>query len=226
MIRILVVDDDAHIRQLVKHILTSAGFEVIEASDGAMALAMLDDHKVVLAVLDIMMPRMDGWELCRRIRQSWDFPLIMLSAKGQTVDKVKGLEIGCDDYMVKPFDRSELLARVRALLRRAGIESAQRRKLGEIVLDEGKFELIVDNEQVIIPKKEFELLFKFASYPGRTFTRDQLLEDLWGYDFDGTERTVDVHINRLRERFPEGRFGFVINTIRGLGYRLEVINEE
>ena len=221
MTRILVVDDDAHIRQLVSHILSAAGFQVETAADGREALEKLEQTRVDLAVLDIMMPRMDGWELCRLIRKTWTFPLIMLSAKGQTVDKVKGLELGSDDYLVKPFEAPELLARVRALLRRSGIESADRREIGSLVLDGAGYELIAEGEPIILPKKEFELLYKLAGSPGRTFTRDQLLEDIWGYDFDGTERTVDVHINRLRDRFPDGKYGFSILTVRGLGYRLE-----
>ena len=222
MTRILVVDDDAHIRHLVTHILSSAGFQVIGAADGEEALEKLEETKMALAVIDIMIPRMDGWELCRRIRKSWDFPLMMLSAKGQTVDKVKGLELGSDDYLVKPFEGAELLARVRALLRRSGIEASQHRELGNVVLEGGRFEVIVEGEKITIPKKEFELLFKLAGSPGRTFTRDQLLEDIWGYDFDGNERTVDVHVNRLRDRFPDGKYGFAIATVRGLGYRLEI----
>jgi len=221
MARILAVDDDPNIRQLVTHILTAAGFQVETAADGREALNKLETIKADLAVLDIMMPRMDGWELCRLIRKTWSFPLIMLSAKGQTVDKVRGLELGSDDYLVKPFEAPELLARIRALLRRSGIESAGRREIGSLVLDGPSFELKVRGEPLLLPKKEFELLFKLAGSPGRTFTREQLLEDLWGYDFEGTERTVDVHINRLRDRFPDGEYGFLIRTVRGLGYRLE-----
>ncbi len=222
MTRILIVDDDEHIRQLVSHVLSTAGFEVLTACDGEEALALLDEVSVSLAVLDIMMPRMDGWELCRRIRAMWDFPLLMLSAKGQTVDKVKGLELGGDDYLVKPFEAPELLARVRALLRRSGVEASQRRTLGHLVLEGGRYEVIEAGVARDIPRKEFELLFKLAGSPGRTFTREQILEDIWGYDFDGTERTVDVHINRLRDRFPPDRYPFTLQTVRGLGYRLAV----
>ena len=222
MTRILIVDDDEHIRQLVSHVLTTTGFEVLTAGDGEEALALLDEVRVSLAVLDIMMPRMDGWELCRRIRAMWDFPLLMLSAKGQTVDKVKGLEMGSDDYLVKPFDAPELLARIRALLRRAGVEASQRRTLGPLVLEGSRYEVIEAGVARDIPRKEFELLFKLAGSPGRTFTREQILEDIWGYDFDGTERTVDVHINRLRDRFPPDRYPFSLQAVRGLGYRLAV----
>lgn len=222
MTRVLIVDDDSHIRQLVSHILSTAGFLVETAADGVEALEKLEEIKVGLAVIDIMMPRMDGWELCRLIRKTWKFPIIMLSAKGQTVDKVKGLELGSDDYMVKPFEAPELIARVRALLRRSGIEASDRREIGRIVLEGSAREVWIDGEPLVIPRKEFEVLFKLAGTPGRTYTREQLLEDIWGYDFDGTERTVDVHINRLRDRFPDGKYGFSIGTVRGLGYRLEV----
>ena len=222
MTRILIVDDDEHIRQLVFHVLSTAGFEVLTAADGEEALARLDEVSVSLAVIDIMMPRMDGWALCRRIRGMWDFPLLMLSAKGQTVDKVKGLDLGCDDYMVKPFEAPELLARIKALLRRSGVEASQRRVLGSLVLEGSRYEITEEGTRRDIPRKEFELLFKLAGSPGRTFTREQILEDIWGYDFDGTERTVDVHINRLRDRFPPGKYLFSIQTVRGLGYRLAV----
>jgi DNA-binding response OmpR family regulator len=222
MAAILIVDDDPHIRELVSYCLRKAGFEVIEAVDGRDALARLEARKVDCAVIDIMMPRMDGWELCREMKESFGFPVLMLTAKGETAQKVKGLNLGADDYLSKPFDTEELLARVRALLRRYKMEESQTVRIGGLVLDRGARVVIAGGEHMTLPLKEFDLLFKLGSRPGTTFTRDTIIEDVWGQDFDGTERTVDVHVNRLRDRFPEERFGFKITSIRGLGYRLEV----
>lgn len=222
MTRILVVDDDAHIRELVGHFLRLEGFAVLEAANGLDALRMLDDAKADLVVLDIMMPVMDGWELCRELRERADLPLLMLSAKGEPSQIVKGFELGTDDYLVKPFDPMVLVARVKALLKRYRIMALQTVQIGDVTLRRDTFECRVGDREVTLPLKEFELLFKLAGYPGKTFTRDQLIEQIWGYDYEGDERTVDVHIKRLRERFPEERHGFRIRTIRGLGYRLEV----
>lgn len=222
MVNILVVDDDPHIRQLVRHFLQNEGFVVHEAADGAEALAKLESVKANLVILDVMMPNMDGWQLCRELREHDDLPLLMLTAKGETTDKIKGFQLGTDDYLVKPFDPPELVARVKALLRRYRIASSQTVQIGEVTLDRKTFEVIARGEPMTLPLKEFELLFKLASYPGKTISREQLIEEIWGYDYEGNERTVDVHINRLRERFPEERHSFRIATVRGLGYRLEV----
>lgn len=219
---ILVVDDDPHIRELVRHFLQQEGFTVHEAADGAEALRKLESVKADLVILDIMMPNMDGWDLCRELREHYDLPLLMLTAKGETAEKIKGFQLGTDDYLVKPFDPLELVVRVKALLRRYRIAASQTVRIGNVTLNRKTFEVIVDGKSTVIPLKEFELLFKLASYPGRTITREQLIEDIWGYDYEGNERTVDVHINRLRERFPEDRHSFRIVTVRGLGYRLEV----
>ena len=222
MSKILVVDDDAHIRELVKVFLHNAGFDVLEAADGVEALSMLDSTKADLAVIDIMMPKMDGWKLCQEIKASFDIPVLMLTAKGETSQKLKGFQLGTDDYLVKPFEPLEMLARVKALLKRYKIESSKTVRLGDVTLDQKTYQITVDGENITLPLKEFELLFKLASYPGRTFSREQLLEDIWGYEFHGNDRTLDVHIYRLRERFPEEKYTFKIATIRGLGYRLEV----
>src|SRR6266498_1552987 len=222
MSKILIVDDDAHIRELVRIFLRNDGFEVIEATDGIDALSKLDSIKVDLAVIDVMMPRMDGWELCQELKASFDIPILMLTAKGETSQKLKGFQVGTDDYLVKPFEPLELVARVHALLKRYRIVASQTVQIGELTMDRKSFEVKVDGESLTLPLKEFELLFKLASYPGRTFSREQLIEDIWGYDFVGTDRTLDVHVNRLRERFPEEEHSFKITTIRGLGYRLEV----
>ena len=222
MSKILIVDDDPHIRELVVLILRNEGFTLAEASDGLDALDRLVNFKADLVILDVMMPRVDGWELCRQLRAVYDIPLLMLTAKGETSQKVKGFELGADDYLVKPFDPPELVVRVKALLKRYRIAASQTIHLGRLFMDRKTFELTVQGERLTLPLKEFELLFKLASYPGQTLSRDQLIEDIWGYDFDGNERTLDVHINRLRERFPETVHSFKITTIRGLGYRLEV----
>ncbi len=222
MNNILIVDDDPNIRELVRVFLRNEGFDVYEASDGVEALARLESLKVELVVLDVMMPNMDGWELCRELRASYDIPLLMLTAKGETAQKIKGFQLGTDDYLVKPFEPLELVARVKALLKRYRIATSQTVQVGELLMDHKTYEVTLHGESLTMPRKEFELLFKLASYPGRTFSRDQLIEDIWGYDFEGNERTLDVHINRLRERFPEDKHSFRIRTIRGLGYRMEV----
>jgi two-component system OmpR family response regulator len=223
MSKILVVDDDPHIRELAAVFLHDEGFDIEEAADGVEALSILDAVKVDLVVLDIMMPNMDGWELCHQLRECDDFPILMLTAKGETLQKLKGFQLGADDYLVKPFEPLELVARVKALLKRYQIAASQTVEIGSLRMDRKTFEVSANGESLTLPLKEFELLFKLASYPGRTFSREKLIEDIWGYDFHGTDRTLDVHINRLRERFPEGQYSFKITTIRGLGYRLEVV---
>jgi len=221
MSKILLVDDDPHIRELATLFLRRDGFEVIEASDGVEAMSRLDSVRADLAVIDIMMPNMDGWELCRELKATFDIPVLMLTAKGETSQKLKGFQLGTDDYLVKPFEPLELVARVKALLKRYRIESSQVVQIGELRMDRKTYELTVHGESLTLPLKEFELLFKLAGSPGRTFSREQLIEDVWGFDFHGNDRTLDVHISRLRERFPEDRHSFKITTIRGLGYRLE-----
>ena len=221
MSKILIVDDDAHIRELIRVFLRNDGFEVIEAIDGVDALSKLDSLKADLAIIDVMMPNMDGWQLCQELKATFDIPVLMLTAKGETSQKLKGFQLGTDDYLGKPFEPLELVARVKALLKRYRIVSSQTIQIGELVMDRKTFEVSVKGESLTLPLKEFELLFKLASYPGRTFSREQLIQDIWGYDFRGNDRTLDVHINRLRERFPEEKHSFKITTIRGLGYRLE-----
>jgi two-component system, OmpR family, response regulator len=220
--KILVVDDDPHIRELVSVFLRRAGFEIHEACDGTAALAVHESVKADLVILDIMMPKLDGWELCRELRKHYELPVLMLTAKGETAQKIKGFELGADDYLVKPFEPLELVVRVRALLKRYRIATSQTIVLGDVMLDRMTFEVSVGGERLTLPLKEFELLFTLAGSPNRTFSRDQLIEQIWGYDYAGDERTVDVHIKRLRERFPEDRHSFRIQTIRGLGYRLEM----
>ncbi|MCY9666174.1 response regulator transcription factor [Paenibacillus alginolyticus] len=223
MAPIMIVDDDPYIRELVRVFMLKEGFDVIEASDGADALKQLETVQVDMVIMDIMMPNVDGWELCKELREHYDIPLLMLTAKGETSQKVKGFELGTDDYLVKPFEPVELAMRVKALLKRYKIASSQTVQVGDLSMNRKTYEVTVGSESVTLPLKEFELLYKLASYPGKTFSRDQLIEQIWGFDYEGNERTVDVHINRLRERFPEERHAFRIATIRGLGYRMEVL---
>lgn len=223
MAPILIVDDDPYIRELVRVFMLNEGFDVVEASDGAEALKLLETVQVDMVIMDIMMPNMDGWELCKELREHYDIPLLMLTAKGETSQKVKGFELGTDDYLVKPFEPVELAMRVKALLKRYKIAASQTVQVGDLSMNKKTYEVTVGTENLTLPLKEFELLYKLASYPGKTFSRDQLIEQIWGFDYEGNERTIDVHINRLRERFPEERHAFRIATIRGLGYRMEVL---
>ncbi len=224
MAAILVIDDDPYIRELVSALLLREGFVVHEAKNGRDALVKIGEMKIDLCVLDLMMPDMDGYEFCRHARRYYeDLPILMLTAKGGLDHKVKGFELGADDYLTKPFETMELIVRVKALLRRYHIAAAQAVQIGLLILDKSSYSVTADGVLTDIPMKEFELLFKLGSAPGRTFSRDQLIEDIWGFEFEGNERTLDVHISRLRERFPSEKYGFKITTIRGLGYRLEVL---
>ena len=220
----MIVDDDPNIRELVCALLKGGGFDSCEAKDGRDALQRIMVENPNLAIIDLMMPNMDGYELCQKLRQYYEnLPILMLTAKAELPSKIKGFESGADDYLTKPFEGEELLMRVRALLRRYKIESSQTVQIGNMLIDKNSYSVTVGGIREDIPMKEFELLFKLAGFHGRTFSRDQLIEDIWGYDFDGNERTLDVHISRLRERFPTEVSGIKITTIRGLGYRLEVV---
>jgi two-component system, OmpR family, response regulator len=221
---ILIVDDDGYIRELVCTLLKNEGFETYEAYDGRDALLKLNDIKPDLCIIDVMMPNMDGFELCHNIRRYYNqIPILMLTAKSEISQKIKGFELGADDYLTKPFEAQELIVRVKALLRRYNIVSLDKIQIGMLTIDRTSYTVNIKEERIDIPMKEFELLFKLASSPDKTFLRDQLIEDVWGYDFDGNERTLDVHIGRLRERFPSDQYNFKIITVRGLGYRLEVL---
>ncbi|SHE94858.1 DNA-binding response regulator, OmpR family, contains REC and winged-helix (wHTH) domain [Seinonella peptonophila] len=222
MANIFIVDDDSYIRELTSLVLHREGFHIFEASDGYEALTLIESVKPDLVVLDIMMPNMDGWELCRQLRQfDSTLPILMLTAKGETSQKLKGFQLGTDDYLTKPFETAELVARVKALLKRYQIVFSQVIQVGKIQLNRKTYEAQLAGDHLILPLKEFELLFMLASYPNQTLPRDRLIEQIWGYDYEGDERTVDVHIKRLRSRFPEENSGFKITTVRGLGYRLE-----
>lgn len=217
---ILVVDDDSHIRKLIRIYLEKNQFSVLEAPDGQEALDILSHTKVDLAIVDVMMPRIDGIELTEDIRSYLDIPILMVTAKGESKDKVRGFNAGSDDYLVKPFDPVELILRVKSLLKRYNKSSSNMIQISGVTIDLGNLLVIADGQTIELKKKECELLFSLASSPGKIFTRTQLIDDIWGIDYEGDERTVDVHIKRLRERLehvPE----LVISTIRGLGYRLE-----
>jgi DNA-binding response OmpR family regulator len=224
MHKILIVDDDPNILKLIGVILQEEGFSIVTASDGVEAVTKLETIKVNLVILDVMMPNMNGWELCKELRKYYDIPILMLTVNGETDEKVKGFQVGTDDYLVKPFDRRELVARVYALLKRYQITASKIIQVGELFMNRSTYEVKIDNNLVTLPLKEFELLYKLASFPGKTFSRDQLIEDIWGYDYKGNERTLDVHVNRLRERLSTGKQSFKITTIRGLGYRIEVVS--
>ncbi|MEO2224899.1 response regulator transcription factor [Priestia megaterium] len=222
MIQILVADDDQHIRELISLYLENQGFKIIKAADGEEAWAKMEEFRIDLAVVDIMMPFKDGWELTKEIKEYFDIPVLMVTARGESHDKLKGFDIGTDDYVVKPFDPQEMVARVKALLRRYRVEANNVIYMGNIKLDRTKLEMSAGETSEQLPLKEFELLFTLVSSPGKIFTRDQLIQLIWGYDYEGDERTVDVHIKRLRERLNHMRnVGMEIKTIRGLGYRAE-----
>ncbi|MBD2864373.1 response regulator transcription factor [Paenibacillus oceani] len=222
---ILIADDDPHIRELLRFYLRKELYAVLEAADGAEALRILESEHVQLAVVDVMMPVMDGWELCRHIREYANIPIIMLTAKGEINDKEIAFRAGTDDYLVKPFEPKELLFRIKALLRRYQTVSSKRIRMRDTVIDRTSYEVRVGGEAVALPLKEFELLAQLAAFPNMTFTREQLLDAIWGADFDGDSRTIDVHIKRLRERFHGRTDDFTITTVRGLGYKLEVQDE-
>ncbi|TCZ76586.1 response regulator transcription factor [Paenibacillus albiflavus] len=221
-IQILVADDDPHIRELVSLMLKREGYGVHEAEDGGHAANILEQENIHLAVIDVMMPVKNGWQLVEEIRGHYDIPVILLTAKGQAKDIETGFLAGTDDYMIKPFEPKELLFRIKALLRRYRMVSSEVIKLNNTTINRKSYEVIHGGEIETLPLKEFELLSQLASFPGQIFTREQLVELIWGADFNGDNRTVDVHIKRLRERFARNTDDFVITTVRGIGYKLEV----
>jgi len=219
MFNILVVDDDKNTRRLMQAVLESAGYTVATASDGEKALAVMDSEHVDLVVLDIMMPNMDGYEFTTMLRSSNnDLPILMVSAKQLPEDRKRGFLVGTDDYMTKPVDTEEMLLRIKALLRRAKIASERRIEIGNVVLDYDSLTVSRGNERLQLPQKEFLLLYKLLSYPGKIFTRIQLMDEIWGADCETGWETVTVHIGRLRKRF-EGWDEFEIVSVRGLGYK-------
>jgi DNA-binding response OmpR family regulator len=217
------VDDDPAIRELLRFYLQKEQYRTIEAADGAEALEQLDAEHVHLAIVDIMMPNIDGYALCREIREHYDIPVLMVTAKGEIADKEKAFQAGTDDYIVKPFEPKEVLFRIKALLRRFQMMNEELIQIGNVTINRNNYEIEAAGKTLILPLKEFELLAQLASYPDRIFSREQLIELVWGNDFTGSDRTVDVHIKRLRERFLTETHGFLIQTVRGLGYKLEEV---
>nr|WP_285854981.1 response regulator transcription factor [Paenibacillus cellulositrophicus] len=222
MRQLLIVDDDSHIRELLRFVMTREGYQVYEAENGMEAVKMMDTHDMDLAVVDIMMPYMDGYELCEYIRENYDIPIIMLTAKDQLTDKEEAYSRGTDDYLTKPFEPEELVFRVKALFRRYQRTSSDTLYLNRIVIDRNNVEVTDGQSVFLLPMKEFELLSQLAQYPGRLFSRDELIRLVWGADYEGDDRTVDVHIKRLRQRFADYTDDFTIQTVRGIGYKLEV----
>lgn len=222
--KILVVDDDPNIVDLIRLYLEKEMFEVQKAYHGEEALALFYAWTPDLVILDIMMPRLDGWEVCKQIRKVSAVPVIMLSARGETFDKVLGLELGADDYIVKPFDPKEMVARVKAVLRRTGnlLTAKEEVVLPNLIINKSQYSVTYQGKKMEIPPKELELFYFLALHPNQVFTRDQLLEKVWGYDFFGDSRTVDVHIKRLREKFTDEGERWEIKTVWGVGYKFEV----
>ncbi len=219
MFHIMVVEDDQPLNRLICRVLTKNNYEVIPAFDGVEALALLEQNYIDLIITDLMMPKMDGYDLTKELRENgYQLPILVVTAKDTFPDKLKGFKLGIDDYMVKPIDVNELLLRVEALLRRAKIIYEKKLEFPHVCLDYINLTVTVDGRSQILPQKEFQLLYKLLSFPNHTFTRQQLMDELWGYDSETDIRTVDVHINRLRDRFRDVPY-FQILTVRGLGYK-------
>ena len=226
-ISVLIVEDDRNIAELLQMYLEKEGYSVTVAGDGGRGLAKFHAIQPDLVLLDVMMPVMDGWSVCRAIRTESQTPVIMLTAKGETDDKVAGLRSGADDYITKPFEMKEVLARIEAVLRRStgGTPEKKARRLSfdKLVIDMDAFELTVDGKKVDTPPKEMELLFFLASSPNRVYTRNQLLDEVWGFDYFGDSRTVDVHVKRLREKLEGVSDSWTVKTVWGVGYKFEVL---
>ena len=224
--KILLVDDDPNIRQLVRLYLEKEGFDVTEADRGDTALKEFKAAPPNLMLLDVMLPGMDGWQVCREVRKVSNIPIIMLTAKDETFDKVLGLELGADEYVVKPFDAKELVARIKAVIRRYqnGGESTEKElAFPGLTINMSQYTVTYMGKEMDMPPKELELLYFLASHPGMVFTREQLLEQVWGYDYFGDSRTVDVHVKRLREKLSGGEaMGWQIKTVWGVGYKFDV----
>ncbi len=221
----LVVEDDGNIAELLRLYLEKDGFEVAIASDGGTGVRLAQSENPDVILLDIMLPVLDGWQVCRKVRENSRVPIIMLTAKGETYDKVNGLEMGADDYVVKPFEVKELLARIHAVMRRTEPEAAPTEKklsFDKLVINLDSYELIVDSKKIETPPKEMELLFHLASTPNRVYTRNQLLDEVWGFDYFGDSRTVDVHIKRLREKLEGVSDQWSLKTVWGVGYKFEL----
>jgi len=222
--KILVVEDDRNISDLIRMYLEKEGFEVRAAFDGASAVEMFRAMEPDMVLLDIMLPVMDGWAVCGKIRETSRTPIIMITAKSEVFDRIQGLEMGADDYIVKPFEMKELIARINAVLRRTEIPDDTQKRLtfDKLVIDLDSYELTVDGKKIDTPPKELELLYHLASAPNRVYTRNQLLDEVWGFDYFGDSRTVDVHIKRLREKVENISDQWTLKTVWGVGYKFEV----
>lgn len=224
--KILIVDDDENICELLNLYFKKDGFDTVIANDGRQAVECAEKYSPDLILLDIMLPELDGWQVCREIRKKSEVPIIMLTAKGETFDKILGLELGADDYITKPFDTKEVIARIKAVLRRSS-DNEKQNKTQEVRFDKLKinltnYELVVDGKRIDTPPKELELIFHLASNPNRVYTRDQLLDEVWGFDYYGDSRTVDVHVKRLREKLEGVSDEWELKTVWGVGYKFEV----
>ncbi len=226
--KILIVDDDVNICELLNLYLKKDGFDTIIANDSKKAIEYAEKYSPDLILLDIMLPVLDGWQVCREIRKNSTVPIIMLTAKGETFDKILGLELGADDYITKPFDTKEVIARIKAVLRRVN-DNDKQNKIAEVrydnlVINLTNYELVVNNNRIDTPPKELELIYHLASNPNRVYTRDQLLDEVWGFDYYGDSRTVDVHVKRLREKLENVSNEWCLKTVWGVGYKFEVRN--
>ena len=220
--KILIVEDEANIRELLRLYLEREGYTVLEAENGVEGIKKWKSDKPDMLLLDVMMPVMDGWAVCREIRAESDVPIIMLTAKGETADRVSGLEMGADDYIVKPLEMPEVIARVRAVFRRMAPDDApEKLSFDNLVIDKQAYDLVIKGKRVDAPPKEIELLYFLASSPNRVFTRAQLLDDVWGFDYFGDTRTVDVHVKRLREKLEGVSDKWELKTLWGVGYKFE-----
>ena len=223
--KILIVDDDTNICELLRLYIEKEGYSTVIANDGEEAVSAFLQEQPSLVLLDIMLPKLDGWQVCREIRKTSDCPIIMLTAKGEVFDKILGLELGADDYVVKPFEAKEVIARIRAVLRRSGSDNQnaiKEVKWDKLVINLTNYELKVDGEVVDTPPKELELLYHLASNPNKVFTRDQLLDQVWGFEYYGDSRTVDVHVKRIREKIDGVSDKWELRTVWGVGYKFEV----
>lgn len=223
--KILIVDDDENICELLRLYLEKEGYETVVANDGEQAVALAQKHSPDLVLLDIMLPKLDGWQVCREIRKFSEMPIIMITAKGEIFDKILGLELGADDYITKPFDTKEVIARVKAVLRRSNDKN--KKQISEVKFDKLRinltnYELEVDGKEIATPPKELELIYHLANNPNRVYTRDQLLDEVWGFDYYGDSRTVDVHVKRLREKLENISDEWALKTVWGVGYKFEV----
>ncbi len=223
--KILIVDDDTNICELLRLYIEKEGYQAVLAYDGEQAIEVFNKEQPNLVLLDIMMPKLDGWQVCREIRKTSDCPIIMITAKGEVFDKILGLELGADDYVVKPFEAKEVVARVRAVLRRTGsneTEAVKEVAWDKLSINLTNYELKVDGVAVDTPPKEMELLYHLASNPNKVYTRDQLLDQVWGFEYYGDSRTVDVHVKRIREKIDGVSDKWELRTVWGVGYKFEV----